>query len=95
MKVTKDTYVAAYTLAPAPAELGAGWVATAAGRSFHEGMFGLGETVPDAVTALAQTLRDALRGPAGAARGFTPDRFTRIVLMAVTEIEMAELPTSD
>lgn len=90
MKATKDTYIAAYTLAPA--QITGGWVATATERSFHAGLYGLGDTPELAVQALAGSIRDALRGPLAAQRGWAPDKFTRIMLMQATAFEMDALP---
>ena len=54
-------------------------------------MFGIGDTQDEAVAALARTLRDGLRGKAGAQRGFAADRFSRIVLLRASEFELDEL----
>ena len=91
MKIDRRTYVAGYQLAPAPIEIGGGWVATGIGqpgRNFHKGLFGLGETPEAATEALAQSIRDAVRGPLGAERHWEPDRFTQIVLMHATAFPM-------
>ena len=90
MNVTKGTYVATYALAPA--QIGSGWVATATERTFHKGLFGMGETPELAIQGLAQAIRDALRGPAAAQRGWAPDRFTRVLLMHAVEYKLDELP---
>lgn len=91
MKIHRNTYVAGYELAPAPIE-GLGWVATGIGtqpgRTFHKGLFGLGDTPEQATAALAQAIRDALHGPIAAGRGWAPDRFTQIVLMHATAFPM-------
>ncbi|GAB1646818.1 hypothetical protein [Krasilnikovia sp. MM14-A1259] len=91
MKVDKNTYVAAYTLAPAQIE-GLGWVATGTDRSFHKGLFGIGETPELAARNLAGAIRDALRSPAAAKRGWALDRFNRVVLMQAVQYQMDELP---
>lgn len=91
MKGTKDTYIATYALAPSQID-GIGWVATATDRSFHNGLFGMGETPELATRGLAQTIRDALRGPAAAQRGWAPDRFTRVLLMHAVQYDLDELP---
>lgn len=91
MKAPTGTYIATYTLAPAQID-GIGWVATATERTFHKGLFGMGETPELAIQGLAQTIRAALHGPAAAQRGWAPDRFTRVLLMHAVEYDLATLP---
>jgi diacylglycerol kinase family enzyme len=78
--IARDTYVAQYRVTDA--EMGGGFVATAYGRSFHEGLFGTGETPEAAKKMLVEVLADALRGPLGVEKGFEKGRFTRILLMS-------------
>ena len=82
-----------YTLAPAQID-STSWVATATERTFHKGLFGMGETPELAIQSLAKTIRDALHGPAAAKRGWTPDRFTRVLLMNAVAYDLATLPES-
>jgi len=93
--IAKDVYVAMHTIAPAPVEIGSGFVATAIGRTFHEGMFGMGETPDEARKSLAKVIRDALVGAAGAQRGFELGRFTRIMLTTAEVFDLTKLGDED
>ncbi|MEU1813003.1 hypothetical protein [Micromonospora aurantiaca (nom. illeg.)] len=78
--IARDTYVANFRIADA--EIGGGYAATAYGRSFHEGLFGTGETPEAAKQNLVEVIADALRGPLGVEKGFEKGRFTRIMLVS-------------
>jgi hypothetical protein len=92
LNVAPDTYIAGYTVAETASVKGSegldGFVATATGRSFHEGMFALGDTAAEAVTSLGAVIGEALRGAAGAKRGFEQGRFTRVMLVAATVVDI-------
>lgn len=90
-QLARDVYTAMYRITQ-DEEIGA-TVATAFGRSFHDGMYAMGPDAEAAKRKLAAIIAEALRGPLGAARGFTVGRFTRVMLLDATMYTIDELPT--